>query len=164
MFEGFQGFKDEILSFAQQKSAYSSKEEALNEQLCPPPKKHLPLGSIQTTSREIAEQLYIGSTSFSQWCDPGVYHHIKGKVEDETIEAVIPEQGGVGLYSINGQQAREYCFGESTSGKADIGEEDEELTVSLRFEEEQYQYLQEALFFWLNEEFCLISSEARNRH
>ena len=163
-FNGFEQFKDEILWFAKQNSAYSSKEKALNKKLFPPkkpPKEIIPLGAIQTISREITDQPDIGSTPFYLWCEPCVYHHIKGKVQDVIIEAIIPEHKGLGLYSINGQRAREYHFGKSVSDETDNREVGEAFTISIRVEEEpmpkKYKYLQEALHFWLNQEYCFIN-------
>jgi hypothetical protein len=139
----------------------------LNKKIFPPkkpPKEIIPLGAIQTISREITDQPDIGSTPFYLWCEPGVYHYIKGKAQEVTIEAIIPEQKGIGLYSINGQRAREYHFGNTASDETDNTEVDEAFTISIRFEDEptprQYKYLQEALHFWLNQEHGLINPAA----
>ena len=166
-FDGFEQFKDEILWFAKQKSAYSSKEKALNKKVLPPkkpPKEKIPLGSIQTISREITDEPDIGSTPFYLWCEPGTYHHIKGKVQDLSIEAIIPAQEGIGLYSINGQRARSYHFGKSMLDKTENRDMEEPLTISIQIEEEQipkqYKYLQDALYCWLDQEYCLINQSA----
>jgi len=166
-FEGFEQFRDEILWFAQQKSAYSSREKALHKKLYPPkkaPKDQIPPGSIQTISRAMTEQPDIGGTPFYLWCDPGIYHHVRGMAHDDTLEAVIPERAGLGLYSINGHQAREYYFGEPDTEEPKSTNENGETTIEVRFEPgpapRQYRYLQDALFFWLNEEFCRLNSES----
>jgi hypothetical protein len=166
-FDGFEQFKDEILWFAKAKSAFSSKEKALNKKSSPPkkpPKEIIPRGAIQTISREITDQPDIGSTPFYLWCEPDAYHHIKGKVQDVIIEAIIPERKDIGLYSINGQRAREYHFGKSVSDETENREVDEAFTISIRVEEEpiprQYKYLQEALHFWLEQEYSLINQAA----
>lgn len=170
-FEGFEQFRDEILWFAQQKSAYSSREKALNKKRYPPkkaPKEQIPPGSIQTVSREITEQPDIGATPFYLWCDPGVYHHVKGIVQELTVEAVIPERAGLGFYSINGAQAREYYFGEPDSEATDSTDDNEEVRIEVRFEPgpgpRQYRHLKDALFFWLNEEFWRLNTESRKNH
>jgi len=170
-FDGFEQFKDKILWFAQQKSSYSSKEKALNKKVPPPkklPKEKIPLGSIQTTSREITDEPDIGSTPFYLWCEPGTYHNIKGKVQDLSIEAIIPEQEGIGLYSINGQRARSYRFGKSAPDKAESRTVVGPFTISIQIEEEQtpkqYKYLQDALYYWLEQEYCLINQNALKKH
>lgn len=170
-FEGFEKLEDEIRWFAQKKSAYTNREKALNKKLYPlkkAPKEQLPLGSIETTMREITEEPSIGGTPFYLWCDPGIYYYIKGKGREDTIEAIIPEQAGVGLYSINGQRAREYYFGEPDTDETDIEKQNEGMTITVRFEAgpapRQYKYLQEALFLWLEEEFRRPSLETKNKH
>jgi hypothetical protein len=163
-FEGFEKFKDEILWFAEQKSSYSNRDKTLNKKLYPPkksPKEKLSPGTIQTIAHEITEQPDIGGIAFYLSCDPGIYHYFKGKAKEDTMEAIIPGPAGVGIYSINGQRAREYRFGQPVSDETDILEESKGFTITLQIETEpvprQYKHLQEALFFWLDEEFCRLS-------
>jgi hypothetical protein len=162
-FQGFEKFKDEILWFAEHKSSYSSKEKALNKKLYPPkktPKEPVPPGSIKTVARELTEKPDIGATPFYLWCDPGVYYYVKGEVHEDIIEAIIPEQTGIGLYSINGHQACGYYFEFSASEEVATEGENEEVAVEVTIESEpaprQYKYLQDALFAWLQEEFARL--------
>jgi hypothetical protein len=159
-FGGFEKFREEILWLAKYNSGYSSKGKALNKKLRPhrkTPKEPLPPGSIQTAMHELTKQPEIGDTPFYLWCDPDVYHYIKGKAREDTVEAIIPEQGGIGLYSINEHPACEYYFGEPKSEEVAIGGVSDGMTIVVRFETGpvpiKYKYLQEALFFWLEEEF-----------
>ena len=169
-FQGFEKYKDEIQWFAEHKSGYSSKEKALNKKLYPPkkaPKEPVPRGSIQTVARELTEKPDIGATPFYLWCDPGVYWYVKGEVREDIIEAIIPEQTSIGLYSINGHQAREYYFGVSAYKEVATEREKEEVTIRVTIESgpapRQYKYLQDALFAWLQEEFARLHRDVSKK-
>ena len=152
----FEKFKDEILWFAEHKSGYSSKDKVLSKKSNPPkkaPKEPVLPESIQTVACELTEKPDIGATPFYLWCDPGVYYYVKGKANEDILEAIIPEQAGIGLYSINGCQAREYYFELSASKEVGNEGESEGITVRVTIESgpapRQYKYLQDALFAWL---------------
>jgi len=85
-------------------------------------------------------------------------------VQDLSIEAIIPAQEGIGLYSINGQRARSYHFGKSMLDKTENSDTEEPFTISIQIEEEQipkqYKYLQDALYGWLDQEYCLLNQSA----